>query len=131
MAADRGCAEPDAGTEPRLGLDPGADSAKLAGGRLGVVLRWFFSPVWLIYLIPPGANLFDSKPPHSPLYQAVAVALVAAFCVLYVFLLSVWWQNRTRGRVGLLVLAGLAVVICLVYGAGWTSIFIYVSAAAG
>ena len=51
--------------------------------------------------------------------------------MLYVFLLGTWWQNRARGRVGLVVLAGLAVAISLVYGAEWTSIFIYVSAAAG
>jgi two-component system sensor histidine kinase DesK len=131
MAADRECAEPYAAVDQRLGLAPDADSAKLAGGRLGVVLRWFFSAVWLIYLIQPVADLFDAKHPHSPLYQGVAVALVAAFCVLYVFLLSVWWQNRTRGRVGLLALAGLATAISLAYGAEWTSIFIYVSSAAG
>jgi two-component system sensor histidine kinase DesK len=131
MAADGECAEPYGEARQRLGMAPGADSAKLAGGRLGLVLRWFFSAVWLIYLIQPVADLFDPKHPHSPLYQAVAVVLVAAFCVLYVFLLGVWWQNRTRGRVGLLALAGLAAAISLVYGAEWTSIFIYVSSAAG
>ncbi|HEY6499980.1 MAG TPA: sensor histidine kinase [Streptosporangiaceae bacterium] len=121
MAAENECAEPYAE----------ADDAKLAGGKLGVVLRWFFSGVWLIYLIGPVAELFKVKYHHSPLYQAIAVALVAAFCVLYVFLLSIWWQNRTRGRVGLAALAGLAVAMSLAYGAGWTSIFIYVSAAVG
>jgi two-component system sensor histidine kinase DesK len=131
MAADRECAEPYGAMDQRVGLAPDADSAKLAGGRLGVVLRWFFSAIWLIYLIQPVADLFDAKHPHSPLYQAVAVALVVAFCVLYVFLLSVWWQNQTRGRIGLLALAGLATAISLAYGAEWTSIFIYVSSAAG
>jgi two-component system sensor histidine kinase DesK len=108
-----------------------AEDAKLAGGKLGVVLRWFFSGVWLIYLIQPVSELFGTKHPHSPLYQGIAVVLVAAFCVLYVFLLGIWWQNRTRGRVGLALLAGLAVAFSLVYGKDWTSIFIYVSAAAG
>jgi two-component system sensor histidine kinase DesK len=121
MAAENECAEPYAE----------ADDAKLAGGKLGVVLRWFFSGVWLIYLIGPVADLFAVKAHHSPLYQAIAVALVAAFCVLYVFLLSIWWQNRTRGRVGLAALAGLAVAMSLAYGADWTSLFIYVSAAVG
>jgi two-component system, NarL family, sensor histidine kinase DesK len=121
MAAETECAE----------LYAEADDAKLAGGKLGVVLRWFFSGVWLIYLIGPVADLFAVKAHHSPLYQAIAVALVAAFCVLYVFLLSIWWQNRTRGRVGLAALAGLAVAMSLAYGADWTSLFIYVSAAVG
>jgi len=121
MAAENECAEPYAE----------AEDAKLAGGKLGVVLRWFFSGVWLVYLIGPLADLFAVKAHHSPLYQAIAVALVAAFCVLYVFLLSIWWQNRTRGRVGLAALAGLAVAMSLAYGADWTSLFIYVSAAVG
>jgi two-component system, NarL family, sensor histidine kinase DesK len=121
MAAENECAEPYAD----------ADDAKLAGGKLGVVLRWFFSGVWLIYLIGPVADLFAVKAHHSPLYQAIAVALVAAFCVLYVFLLGIWWQNRARGRVGLAALAGLAVAMSLAYGADWTSLFIYVSAAVG
>ena len=108
-----------------------ATDAKLAGGKVGVVLRWFFSAIWLIYLIQPVADLFELKHPHSPLYQAVAVALVVAFCVLYVFLIGTWWENRARGRVGLVVLAGLAVAICLTYGAEWTPIFIYVSSATG
>ena len=51
--------------------------------------------------------------------------------MIYVFLLGTWWQNLARGRVVLGVLAGLAVAISLIYGAEWTSIFIYVSAAAG
>ena len=130
MAAAGECAGPYADVEDRIGLSS-AEDAKLAGGKLGVVLRWFFSGIWLIYLVQPLADLFDSKHPHSALYQAGAIALVAAFCVIYVFLLGTWWQNLARGRVMLGVLAGLAVAISLIYGAEWTSIFIYVSAAAG
>jgi two-component system sensor histidine kinase DesK len=130
MAAAEECAGPYADVEDRIGLSS-AEDAKLAGGKVGVVLRWFFSGIWLIYLVQPLADLFDSKHPHSALYQAGAIALVAAFCVIYVFLLGTWWQNLPRGRVMLGVLAGLAVAISLIYGAEWTSIFIYVSAAAG
>jgi two-component system, NarL family, sensor histidine kinase DesK len=130
MAAAKECAGPYADVEDRVGLSMAQD-AKLAGGKVGIVLRWFFSAIWLIYLIQPVADLFDSKHPHSALYQAGAVALVAAFCVLYVFLIGTWWENRARGRVGLAMLAGLAVAICLIYGADWTPIFIYVSSAAG
>jgi two-component system sensor histidine kinase DesK len=131
MAADSECAGPYTDVDERLGVSPGEADAKLAGGRLGVLLRWFFSAIWLVYLIGPLGDLFPRKHPPSPLYQGGAVALVAAFCVLYVFLIGTWWQNRTRGRVGLAVLAGLATVISLVYGKEWTSIFIYVSSAAG
>src|ERR1700679_1003563 len=130
MAAAEECPGPYADVEDRAGRSMAQD-AKLAGGKVGVVLRWFFSAIWLIYLIQPVADLFDAKHPHSPLYQAVAIALVAAFCVLYVFLIGTWWENRARGRVGLAVLAVLAAAICLIYGAEWTPIFIYVSSAAG
>jgi two-component system sensor histidine kinase DesK len=130
MAAAEECAGPYADAEDRIGLSM-AEDAKLAGGKVGIVLRWFFSAIWLIYLIQPVADLFDTRHPPSALYQAGAVALVAAFCVLYVFLIGTWWENRTRGRVGLAVLAGLAATTCLIYGADWTPIFIYVSAAAG
>jgi two-component system sensor histidine kinase DesK len=130
MAAAEECAGPYADVEDRAGLAM-ATEAKLAGGKIGIVLRWFFSAIWLIYLIGPVADLFAVKYHHSPLYQAVAVALVSAFCVLYVFLIGTWWENRARGRVGLGVLAGLATAICLAYGAEWTPIFIYVSSAAG
>ena len=131
MAAESESAGPYADVDGQFGVSPGREDARMAGGKLGFVLRWFFSAVWLIYLIQPVADLFDAQHPHSPLYQAIAVTLVAAFCVLYVFLISTWWQNNTRGRIGLGLLAGLAVVICLVYGKDWTAIFIYVSSAAG
>jgi two-component system sensor histidine kinase DesK len=131
MAADGECGPAPFGMEEGRGLRPGDQDAKLAGGKLGIVLRYFFSGVWLIYLIQPVADLFDAKHPHSALYRYGGVVLVAAFCALYLFLITTWWQNRARGRAGLGMLAGLAVVICLIYGKDWTSIFIYVSAATG
>ncbi len=131
MTKEADCDGPFAAVEQHYGMAPDEDSARLAGGKLGVVLRWFFSGVWLIYLIGPVADLFDPKYHRSVAYQAGAVTLVAVFCVLYVFLLSTWWQNRARGRIGLAALAGLALTASLVFGKDWTSIFIYVSAAAG
>jgi two-component system, NarL family, sensor histidine kinase DesK len=131
MAKEAGYDSPYAAVQQHYGMTPEEDSAKLAGGRLGVVLRWFFSGVWLVYLIGPVADLFAVKYHRSIAYQAGAVTLVAVFCVLYVYLLSTWWQNRTRGRIGLAALAGLALIASLVFGKDWTSIFIYVSAAAG
>jgi two-component system, NarL family, sensor histidine kinase DesK len=131
MAREAECAGPYTAVEEHYGVTPGEENARLAGGKLGVVLRWFFSGVWLIYLIGPVADLFDPKYHRSAGYQAAAVALVAVFCVLYVYLISTWYQNRARGRVGLLVLAALAVTASLAFGKDWTTIFIYVSAAAG
>ncbi|HEY0716629.1 MAG TPA: histidine kinase [Streptosporangiaceae bacterium] len=130
MAADSECAGPDTKAAECSGTAPGRD-AQLASGKLGVLLRWFFSAVWLVYLIQPVTKLFDPRHLHSALYQAGAVALIVAFCVLYVFLIGTWEQDRARGRIGLVVLAGLAVAVSLVYGPDWTSIFIYVSSAAG
>ena len=42
MAAAEECAGPYADVEDRIGLSS-AEDAKLAGGKVGVVLRWFFS----------------------------------------------------------------------------------------
>jgi two-component system sensor histidine kinase DesK len=131
MAAKDDCAGPYAEVDRQFGVSPGREDAKLAGGKLGLVLRWFFSGIWLIYLIGPVSDLFPKKHPPSPPYQGVAVALVAAFCVLYIYLLGTWSQNRARGRFGLAALAGLAGAMSLAYGAAWTSLFIYVSSAAG
>ena len=131
MAKEGDCDGPLAAAEQHYGMAPDEDHAGPAGGKLGAVLRWFFSGVWLIYLIGPVADLFAVKYHRSVAYQAGAVTLVAVFCVLYVFLLSTWWQNRARGRIGLAALAGLALTASLVLGKDWTTIFIYVSAAAG
>jgi two-component system sensor histidine kinase DesK len=131
MAAEGDCAGPYAAVDERFGISQDEQEFKLAGGRVGLVLRWFFSAVWLIYLIQPVADLFDSRHHYSMLYKVGGVVFVAAFCVIYVFILDTWYQNRIRGRLGLALLATLAVVISLIYGAEWTSIFIYVSAATG
>jgi two-component system sensor histidine kinase DesK len=131
MTAGRDSAEAYAAMEEQVGLPPDDPEHRVIGGRPGQILRWFFSAVWLIYLIQPVADLFDPKHHYSALYQGVGVALVAAFCTVYVFLIETWHENRQRGRIGLAALAGLAVIITLAYGKGWASIFIYVSAATG
>ena len=115
-----------------IGLTPGEESAQLAGGKLGVVLRWFFSGIWLIYLIGPVADLFDPKYHHS--------AAVPGW-------LRSRWSRRSAcstssssrhlvaepgpwpGRPGGAGRAGRGHQPA--YGKEWTSIFIYVSAAAG
>jgi two-component system sensor histidine kinase DesK len=131
MAAEGECAGTPAPVDTQFGAGPDERQYKLAGGWGGAILRYFFSAIWLVYLIQPVADLFDAKHHYSALYQFGGVALVAAFCVAYIFIIETWYLNRLRGRIGLAVLATLAVVITLVYGKDWTSIFIYVSAATG
>jgi two-component system, NarL family, sensor histidine kinase DesK len=131
MAADCENARPYPEVDGRFGVGVAERDRRLAGGRGGAVLRWFFSAIWLVYLIQPVGELFDSKHHYSALYKGGAVALVAMFCVVYIFIIETWHLNKLRGRIGLAVLSALAVVISLVYGPNWTSIFIYVSAAIG
>jgi two-component system, NarL family, sensor histidine kinase DesK len=94
----------------------------------GNQMRWFFSGVWLVYLLQPASELFHQ---HSPARIAGGLTLTAVFCVLY--MLTLMHSDSQPRRVGYM-LAGLVVlasVACLVYGKDWTPVWIYVSAAAG
>jgi two-component system, NarL family, sensor histidine kinase DesK len=91
--------------------------------------RWFFSGVWLAYLIQPVAELF--KHHHGVAWIAGGLVLTIAFCVLY---LPVLMFSDTRLRLaayGLAALAVMAAVACLIYGKSWVPLWIYVSAAGG
>jgi len=121
-----------ASTEPAA---PGwTEEALLAEARerhvpgTGTRWRWFFSGVWLAYLIQPVSELFDH---HSALWIAGGLLITAAFCAVYMPVLMI---HNTRPRLagyGLGVIAVLAAVACAVYGKNWTPLWIYVSAAAG
>ena len=90
--------------------------------------RWFFSGIWLIYLIQPVADLFQR---HGAAWIAGGVVITLAFCVIY---MPVLMFSDTRPRLavyGLGALAVLAAVACAVYGKSWTPLWIYVSAASG
>ena len=106
---------------PRHGLD---DS------RVGNATRWVFAAVWLVYLIQPISDLFGHH--HSVLWTVGGLAITAAFCVVYAPLVSMTSGLRPatacRGLVAVIALAGLA---CVIYGSEWTSLWIYVAAAAG
>ena len=94
----------------------------------GTQWRWFFSGVWLAYLIQPVSQLFNH---HSAAWIAGGLLLAIAFCAVY---MPVLMLNETRPRVsgaGLVLLAVLASVACAVYGKNWTPLWIYVSAAGG
>ena len=102
---------------------------RVLGDGRGSWMRWFFSGIWLVYLIAPVANLFGKG--HGTVYIAGGVLLAVAFCVLYIGILCTWERYPQRALVGLAVIAALAVIACLVYGSDWTSMWIYVSAAVG
>ena len=102
---------------------------RMLGDGRGSWMRWFFSGIWLVYLIAPVANLFGKG--HGPVFIAGGVLLAVAFCVLYIGILCTWERYPRRALAGLAVIAALAVIACLVYGSDWTSMWIYVSAAIG
>jgi two-component system sensor histidine kinase DesK len=95
----------------------------------GSPMRWFFSGVWLVYLIGPVADLFGHH--RAALWVAGGVVIAAVFCVLYVAVLCLWADHPVLARGGLAVIFALSVLACLVYGSNWIALWIYVSAATG
>jgi two-component system, NarL family, sensor histidine kinase DesK len=112
-------------TTPRTTLSLVGRSTPGTGGPL----RWFFTSVWLVYLVQPVAGLFGHG--HGVAWIAGGVTITVAFAVIYVpILLNV--ERRPRlSRAGLVVIAVLAALACTVYGKDWTPLWIYVSAATG
>jgi two-component system, NarL family, sensor histidine kinase DesK len=95
----------------------------------GQAQRWFFSGIWLIYLISPVSNLFSDH--HSIPWIACGLVIAIAFSAIYVTIIcnSDRWPRQARW--GLAAIAVLAAIACVVYGNAWTPLWIYVSAAAG
>jgi two-component system, NarL family, sensor histidine kinase DesK len=91
--------------------------------------RWFFSGIWLVYLIAPVWDLFGHH--HGVLWIAGGLAIAIAFCVLYLPVLVNCDARPRLARAGLVALAALAALACVVYGKAWTPLWIYVSAAVG
>ncbi len=115
---------------------PGGPTARPAASRSGTMfkrhggwIRWFFSGIWLVYLIAPVSDLFGKG--HGPLWIAGGVTLAVVFCAVYVAVLGTWESYPRRAHIGLAVLFVVSVTACLVYGGDWTSMWIYVSAATG
>jgi two-component system sensor histidine kinase DesK len=90
----------------------------------------FFTGVWLLYLIGSVAGLVTHH--FSMPYVAGGLAIIAAFCVLYLILVPTWPTPAPYKVPGLGVLALLAVVFCLFYGQfGAVALWIFVSSASG
>jgi two-component system sensor histidine kinase DesK len=91
--------------------------------------RWFFSGIWLVYLIQPVSKLFDGH--HGALWTAGGLAIVIAFSGIYLPVLCNANRWPRLSRAGLAAIAVLAALACLVYGKDWTPLWIYVSTATG
>ncbi len=121
-------------TEAALGPADLAEDALLTEAReqgipgAGSRWRWFFSGIWLAYLIQPISNLFDR---HDPAWIAGGLVLAAAFCAIYMPALMFVDERPRWAGAGLAALAVLSAVSCVIYGEHWTPLWIYVSAAAG
>ncbi len=100
------------------------------GPGSGSPMRWFFSAIWLVYLIQPVLALFGHH--HSAAWIAGGLAITVAFCVTYIALLGNWDRAAPKAALcGLGVIFALAVLACVVYGSDWLALWIYVSAATG
>ena len=95
----------------------------------GSPLRWFFSAVWLVYLISPVAGLFGHH--HGVAWIAGGLAITVAFCAIYLSVLMYDDEHPRLARYGLVAIAVLAALACAVYGKEWMPLWIYVSAATG
>src|SRR5215469_16624915 len=114
--------------------EPGLISGALGDRRVpvpgtGSPWRWFFSGIWLAYLIQPVADLFHHH--HSVAWIAGGILITVAFCAIYLPTLMFCESRPRLCLYGLGALAVLAAVACVVYGKSWTPLWIYVSAAGG
>jgi two-component system sensor histidine kinase DesK len=110
------------------GLVTGAPGERHVPGT-GSPLRWFFSSVWLVYLISPVAGLFGHH--HGVAWIAGGLAVTVAFCAIYLSVLMYDDEHPRLARYGLVAIVVLAALACAVYGKEWTPLWIYVSAATG
>jgi len=90
--------------------------------------RYFFSGVWLAYLIQPVADLFHHG---GAAWIAGGIIITIAFCAIYLPTLFLCESRPRLALCGLGALVVLASVACLIYGKNWTPLWIYVSAAGG
>ena len=114
----------EAGRNLPRGRDPGDAT------RAAQIWRVSLTAVWLVYLIEPVSGLFGHH--HDQLYIVGGIAIIAAFCVVFVAVIAEANQSSRRSLLGLAVLFALALAACIVYGGtGATSLWIYVSALSG
>jgi len=114
------------------GREPGPATAAFGERYVpgtGGPMRWFFSGIWLVYLISPVSALFGHH--HGVAWIAGGLAITVAFCVTYMLVLMRSDTQPRLARAGLAAIALLAALACAVYGKDWVPLWIYVSAATG
>jgi two-component system sensor histidine kinase DesK len=112
--------------------EPGPLTSAFGEGHVpgtGGPWRWFFTAVWLVYLIAPVAALFGHH--NGVAWIAGGLAITIAFCVLYLYVIMYADERPRLALCGLAAIAMLAALACVVYGKDWTPLWIYVSAATG
>ena len=108
------------------------DKGPLAGyrTRAGRISGIVFTGIWLAYLIGPVVDLITQH--YSVAERAAGLAIIAAFCLIYVSLVPNWPSGPRYAHAGLAVLAALAGAACVLFGGmGAASLWIFVSSAAG
>ena len=63
----------------------------------GSPMRWFFSGIWLVYLIQPVSALFGHQ--HGVAWIAGGLAITVAFCVIYLLVLMYSRDAAAAGAV--------------------------------
>jgi two-component system, NarL family, sensor histidine kinase DesK len=96
----------------------------------GRILGYVFTGVWLLYLIGPVVDLFTGH--YSALYTWGGLAIILVFSAIYLILVPNWPRPYPFTVPGLVVLALLATVACLIYGGmGAVALWIFMSSASG
>jgi len=98
------------------------------------LVRYAFTAIWFLYLIGPLHELFTGH--HPALWVVGGITIAATFCALFllliVFCITGRWELRSpqagvaHGGLFLLALLG-----CVVYGAQWVTLWVFVSSATG
>jgi two-component system, NarL family, sensor histidine kinase DesK len=122
-------ATPGEGPPSQPGVMSSALGTRMVPGTGNNQWRWFFSAIWLVYLIGPVSDLFGHH--HGVLWIAGGLAITIVFCFVYIAALVNWGDRPRLGRAGLAAITLLAALACVVYGKNWTPLWIYVSAATG
>src|ERR1700722_10567516 len=89
---------------PRLfHADPSGPLEERLTPGTGSALRWIFSSIWLVYLIPSIADLFERHHHHyhSALYIGGGLVIAAAFCAIYAPVIADVDRHPVFARYGL------------------------------
>ena len=114
--------------------EPGPDhgrprrSSRLPG--TGSPMRWFFSAIWLVYLIQPGRGPVR-PPPRGGVDRRRPGHHGRLLRHLHARPHVLGRAGRGWPGTGSLAIAVLSALACVVYGNDWTPLWIYVSAATG